>query len=98
MQNNWEDLLLLAEFASNNHVHVSTQQTPFRVDFGRNPCMGFEPKLHRSNVEPANEFRDCMSAGLEEAKAALTKAKLDYLKYYNQRRTPAPTFRPGDKC
>ena len=97
MQNDWEDLLPLAEFASNNHVHASTQQTPFMVDSGRNPRMGFEPKLHRSDIEPANDFRDRMSAGLEEAKAALTKAKSDYSEYYNRRRTPAPTFRPGDK-
>ena len=32
MQNDWEDLFPLAEFASNNHVHASTQQTPFMVD------------------------------------------------------------------
>jgi hypothetical protein len=35
-----------------------------------------------------------MSVGLEEAKAALTKAKLDYSEYYNRRQTPDPTFNP----
>ena len=37
-----------------------------------------------------------MKLALEEAKAALTKAKDDMARYYNQRRLPAPTYKPGD--
>ena len=42
-QDNWNSLLLLAEFVYNNHVHSSTQQTPFFLDTSRHPQMGFEP-------------------------------------------------------
>ena len=42
-QSDWEDLLPLAEFQYNNHAHSSTQQTPFMLDTGHNPHMGFEP-------------------------------------------------------
>jgi hypothetical protein len=42
-QDDWDGLLPLGEFSHNNHVHLSTQQTPFMVDTGRHPCMGFEP-------------------------------------------------------
>jgi hypothetical protein len=38
-----------------------------------------------------------MAQGLEEAKAALTKAKEEYTQYYNRCRSPAPVFQPGDK-
>jgi hypothetical protein len=38
-----------------------------------------------------------MRSTLEEAKAALVKSKDDMSRYYNQRRIPAPEFRPGDK-
>ena len=38
-----------------------------------------------------------MKNTLEEAKAALVKSKDDMARYYNQRRTPAPDYRPGDK-
>ena len=31
-QDDWYALLLLAEFLYNNHVHLSTQQTPFLLD------------------------------------------------------------------
>ena len=42
-QDDWDKLLLLAEFQYNNHVHSATQQTPFMLDTSRHPRMGFEP-------------------------------------------------------
>ena len=38
-----------------------------------------------------------MNSALEEAKAALTKSKDDMAKYYDQRHTPAPDYKSGDK-
>jgi hypothetical protein len=38
-----------------------------------------------------------MAQSLEEAKAALAKAKDEYALYYDCRRTPAPVFTKGDK-
>jgi hypothetical protein len=96
-QDDWDDLLPLGEFSHNNHVHSSTHQTPFMVDTGRHPRMGFEPQQPRSNLELVNEFAARMAQGLEEAKAALTKAKDEYAIYYNRRREPALVFTPGDR-
>ena len=42
-QDDWYDLLPLAEFQHNNHVHSTTQQPLFLLDTGRLPRMGFEP-------------------------------------------------------
>ena len=42
-QDDWDKLLPLAEFQYNNHIHSTTQQTPFMLDSGRHPRMGFEP-------------------------------------------------------
>jgi len=44
-QDDWYALLPLAEFSYNNHIHLSTQQTPFLLDTGRHPRIGFE--LHQ---------------------------------------------------
>ena len=44
-QDDWDKLLPLVEFQYNNHVHSATQQTPFMLDTGRHPRMGFE--LHQ---------------------------------------------------
>ncbi|EEB89307.1 hypothetical protein MPER_12608 [Moniliophthora perniciosa FA553] len=96
-QDDWDELLPLAEFSYNNHIHSSTQQTPFMLDTGRNPRMGFEPNQPPSEAESVNQFKQRMQAGLEEAKAALDKAKQEYAQYYNRRRIPAPEFKPGDK-
>jgi hypothetical protein len=96
-QDDWYSLLPLAEFSYNNHIHSSTQHTPFLLDTGRHPRMGFEPHQPPSKVEAVNEFTNRMKNTLEEAKSALAKAKDDMTRYYNQRRTPAPTYAPGDK-
>jgi hypothetical protein len=96
-QDDWVDLLPLAEFQYNNHVHSATQHPPFLLETGRLPRMGFEPDQRPSQVESVNEFTNRMRSTLDEAKAALAKSKDDMARYYNQRRTPAPDFQPGDK-
>jgi hypothetical protein len=58
--------------------------------------MGFEPRAN-SKLETVNEFVTRMKDTLEEAKSAIVKAKDDMARYYNQRRTPAPEYKPGDK-
>ena len=94
-QNDWDKLLPSAEFAAANHVHSSTQVTPFVTDTGWNPRMGFEPLADIADKDVA-AFRDCMQTSLEEAQAALSKALAKYALYYNHRRNPTLTFKPGD--
>ena len=96
-QDNWDELLSMGEFAYNNHVHSATQHTPFLLDTGRNPRMGFEPNSEPSPKEAVNEFVDRMKSTLEEAKSALAKSKEEMATYYNRRRTPAPVYKPGDR-
>jgi len=66
-QNDWYTLLpfKLAEFSYNNHVHSSTQQTPFLLDTGWHPQMGFEPHQPPSRVEAVNEFTNWMKDHLK---------------------------------
>src|SRR6266700_176015 len=61
-QDDWHALLPLAEFSYNNHIHSSTQQTPFLLDTGRHPQMGFEPHQLPSRVKAVNEFTDQMKS------------------------------------
>ena len=84
-QDDWHALPPLAKFSYNNHIHSSTQQTPFLLDTGRHPWMGFEPHQLPSRVEVVNEFTDQMRNTLEEAKSALAKAKDKMAQYYNRR-------------
>jgi hypothetical protein len=87
----------MGKFAYNNHIHLSSQQTPFMVDTSRHPCMGFEPNQPRSQVVEVTEFAERMAKGVEEARVTLTKAKDEYAMYYNHCCTPAPKFKPGDR-
>jgi Integrase zinc binding domain len=96
-QDDWVGLLPFAEFQYNNHVHSATQHPPFLLDTGQIPCIGFEPGQRRSHLESVNKFKEHMEDALEEAKAALTKSKDDMAKYYDQKRTPSPDYKPGDK-
>jgi len=95
-QDNWYTLLPLAEFSYNNHIHSSTQQTPFLLDTSRHPWMGFEPHQPLSRFEAVNEFTDWTKDTLKEAKSALAKAKDNMAWYYNCHCFPAPSFSPGD--
>ncbi|KAG5734195.1 hypothetical protein E4T56_gene1192 [Termitomyces sp. T112] len=70
--------------------------TPFFLDTGRHPCMGFEPQACPSENDSINKFVNQMRRAQEEAKAALVKAKEDMAWYYDRRWTPAPVYKPGD--
>jgi len=96
-QDDWYDLLPMAEFQQNNHVHSATQQPPFLLDTGQLPRMGFKPRQNPSGLETVNKFTERMRMAIEEAKSAIYKAQDDMKKYYDRRRTPAPVFKPGDK-
>ena len=73
------------------------QHSPFFVDTGRHPQIGFEPNQCPLKVEAVNEFPDWMKLTLDEARAALMKLKANMARYYNQCRTPATKFMAGDK-
>jgi len=82
-QDDWYDLLPIAEFQHNNYVHSMTQQPPFLLDTGRIPRMGFEPSQVPSGLETVNEFMERMKSTTEEAKSAICKAQEDITRYYN---------------
>jgi len=87
----------MAEFQHNNHIHSTTQQPLFLLDTGWLPCMGFKPRQNPSSLETVNEFTERMKMAIEEVKSAIHKAQNDMKKYYDQQRTPAPVFKPGNK-
>ncbi len=41
-QNNWSEWLAMAKFTFNNKVHIATKMSPFKVNYGREPRMGFD--------------------------------------------------------
>ena len=72
-QNNWAEWLATAEFAFNNKVHTATKMSPFQVNYGREPRMGFDIRKKGKNKK-AEEFVREMKERHEEARAALMKS------------------------
>jgi len=59
--------------------------------------MGFEPQQNPSSLETVNEFMERMRTANEEAKSVICKAQDNMKRYYDQCKTPALVFNPGDK-
>jgi len=87
----------MAKFQHNNHVHSTTQQPLFLLNTGQLPHIGFKPRQNPSGLETVNEFTERMRMAIDEAKSVICKAQNDMKRYYNQQRTLAPVFNPGNK-
>ena len=72
-QNNWSKWLAIAEFAFNNKVHIATKMSPFQVNYGKKPRMGFDIRKKGKNKK-AEEFAKEMRERYEEARAALIRS------------------------
>ncbi len=83
-QEDWLDWIPLAEFTYNNRVHSSTNESPFFLNYGHNPRMGFEPLRNPKN-ESATEFSGRMKKVYQEAGASLDKAQKEMKKFANRR-------------
>ena len=72
-QNNWSEWLATAEFAFNNKVHTTTKMSPFQVNYGREPKIGFDIRKNGKN-EKTEEFAKEMKERHKEARVVLVKS------------------------
>ena len=94
-QEQWPEWLGTAEFTYNNKVNASTKVSPFRVNSGRDPRMGFEMR-RQGKSEGAKEFAERMKGIQGEAQAALKKAQEEIKKQADRKRGEAEEYRVGD--
>ena len=71
-QNNLSEWLIIVEFAFNNKVYTSTKSSLFKINYGREPRMGFDIRKKGKNVK-AEEFVKEMKNRHKEVKAILIK-------------------------
>jgi len=95
-QNNWSEWLATAEFAFNNKVHTVTKMSPFKVNYGREPRMGFDIRKKGKNKK-AEEFAREMKERHKKARAALVKAQEEMKRQADRNRKEAEEYRVGDK-
>jgi len=58
-QEQWPEWLGTAEFAYNNKVHTGTKVSPFKVNQGQDPRIGFEMRK-KGKYERAEKFAEKM--------------------------------------
>jgi len=95
-QNNWAEWLAMTEFAFNNKVHTATKMSPFQVNYGREPRIGFDIRKKGKN-EKAEEFVREIKERHEEARAALVKSQEKMKRQVDRNRKEVEEYRMGDK-
>ena len=88
--------MVTAEFAFNNKVHTAIKPSPFKVNYGREPRMGFDIRKKRKNVK-AEEFVKEIKDRYEEVKAALVKSQEEMKRQADRNRKETEEYRVGDK-
>ena len=82
-QDDWYNLLPMAEFQHNNHIYSATQQPLFLLDTGQLPHMSFKPQQNPSGLGTVNELTERMRMAIKEVKSAIHKAQDNMKRYYN---------------
>ena len=94
-QDDWDELLDMAEFAINNSWHESVRNTPFYLNYGQHPLTPVS--LHVDTQVPAAEhFSQGIQEVVQQAKRYMQAAQ-DRQKAYADERRLEMEFQVGDK-
>jgi len=95
-QDNWAELLPLAEFTYNNTPNDSTGESPFYLSKGYHPAITTHPERDFANAR-AHDLVVDIHALQTDLREQISIAQATYSAQANRRRTPAPEFAIGDK-
>ena len=95
-QDNWKELLPLAEFAYNNAPSATTGISPFFANKGYHPNITVHPERDLSSAR-AKEFAVDLDELHQELRSQIAEAQKRYQGPADARRAPAPDFKVGDK-
>ena len=88
--------MVIAKFVFNNKVHTVTKLSPFKVNYGRKPRIGFNIRKKRKYVK-VEEFVKEMKDRHKEAKVALVKSQEEIKRYVDRNRKEIEKYKVGDK-
>ncbi|MBW0532279.1 hypothetical protein O181_071994 [Austropuccinia psidii MF-1] len=95
LQDDWANLLPMAEMCLNNTTAASTGFSPFFLWQGYHPCVN--SLLTTSFVPAVNTYIDLLDQTQLEAAASLSWAKALQARYYNRGRRSGEVFQPGNR-
>ena len=94
-QNDWMELLLLAEFAYNNSITQATKMTPFYANYGYNPRTLW-PSTTEGKNPASRAYTHWMTQVHQRAKEALENTRAAMSKYYDPKRQEHPNYKNRD--
>jgi hypothetical protein len=94
-QNNWEDMLPMAEYAYNSSLHSTLQMTRFLVN-----C-GYHPRTHSPNAEPmsfltSQNYIQWMTSIHQPCYQRLKQGNETMTMYQDRQGKPTPEYQPSD--
>lgn len=95
-QDNWSELLPLAEFAYNNAPSATTGISPFFANKGYHPNISVYPERDIASAR-AQEFAVDLQELQETLKSEISAAQQRYQRSADSRRLPAPNFEIGQR-
>jgi len=96
-QDDWSQLLPLAEFVYNNAKSTSTGMSPFYANYGYHPRATLKILPDQQHKNPAAEtYVDHIRRVHEELRRTLERAQAKYKKDFDKNVAPAPEFKVGD--
>jgi hypothetical protein len=96
-QNNWVELLPVAQFAVNSAMAETTQVSPFYANYGFDPVASLPPRENESPAQAAILMVDEINGLQEQLALDIKFINERSAHYYNQRRSVEPTLKEGDK-
>ena len=97
-QDDWSQLLPLAEFVYNNSKNVSTGASPFYANYGYHPRANLKVQLSTGVGNPAAEdLANRLRNVHKSLRSQLEAAQKTYKKKFDRHTKITPTFKPGDQ-
>ena len=95
-QENWVELLPLAQYVMNSRFHSATQSTPFQMMFGFTPKWNPQRAIDSDNPA-AKDFSTALIQAREKAVSSLLKTTEVMKTYYDDKRDDLPPLEVGTK-
>ena len=95
-QDNWSELLPLAEFAYNNTPSATTGVSPFFANKGYHPNLTIHPERELASAR-ARQFVVNLDELHQELKSVISEAQERYQRSADARQSPSPPFSVGQQ-
>lgn len=96
-QDNWVELLPMAQFAYNSARNETTGMTPFYANYGYEPTAYRQPRKKVANAEEALMLAKNMTALHMQLAKDIQFRNQRMIKYANKKRITGPSLQKGDK-